>query len=157
MRSKKAAAFLADVTRYIHGEGQKARTQDEHEDFTVALRILKAIREGWTEPVNVAYYYTFGLHPDKYRRKRLERHAHLAWQLTAATFSPAKAASKLAKVFRMPAKKVIAVAQPSTRKHAARGAINAQVEQTSEVRGQSPSIGALPEMFRKSRAQQDAM
>ena len=99
MRGKKATAFLANVIRYIHGEGQKARTQDEHEDFTVALHILNAIWQGWTEPVLVAYYYAFGVHPDKYRRKRLERHAHMAWELSAGSLKPRL---KLAKLYQMP-------------------------------------------------------
>jgi hypothetical protein len=109
MRSKKAVDFLKDVIAYVYGEGQKARTQDEHEDVTITLRILKSILEGWTQPVLAGYMYAVGVHPDRLRRLRLERHAHLAWELSAKfSVSPAKAERNNAKVYQMPTKRAAA-------------------------------------------------
>src|SRR6266852_7900398 len=51
-----------------------ARTREDHEDFSIALRLLSLLRDGWAtgDLFNLACAYTGGLCHKKYLRRRAE-------------------------------------------------------------------------------------
>ncbi len=86
--------LLASVVKQVWKAAQAARTQDEVEDFAITLHILTAIREGWSKPVLAGYYYSQGVHPFRFMRLRLERHARMEWELHKLGKAPVRKGSK---------------------------------------------------------------
>jgi hypothetical protein len=69
-------ARLNNVIDYVWVEAQEAQTRDQHEDFSITLRLLKCVREGWTgNLVNMAWCYAVGVSPAKYLTRKAERAA----------------------------------------------------------------------------------
>jgi hypothetical protein len=77
MSEADALTLLTHAIDYTYGESQKrARTREDHEDFTITLRLLGLLRDGWaTGPwiFDVACGYAVGLYHKKYLRRRAER------------------------------------------------------------------------------------
>ncbi len=68
--------LLEHAIDYLWGESQKrARTRQDHEDFTIALRLLSLLRDGWQtgDLFNLACCYAVGLCHKKYLRRCAER------------------------------------------------------------------------------------
>lgn len=58
-----------------------AETIDECEHWHLCREILRRALEGWRDPWVAAHYYTYGLHPDKYRLALARREARQLWEL----------------------------------------------------------------------------
>jgi hypothetical protein len=43
--------------------------------------IVRRALEGFSDPWVAAHYYTYGLHPDKYRKALADREARQLWEL----------------------------------------------------------------------------
>lgn len=65
--------LLDSVQDYIYGEGQKVRTSEERDAFTLALAICGACRRGETDPVASAAYKAFGSTLDRYLKYRSQK------------------------------------------------------------------------------------
>jgi hypothetical protein len=58
-----------------------ARTNAERDHWHLCREILRRALEGWADPWTAAHYYTYGLHPDKYRAALADREARERWEL----------------------------------------------------------------------------
>ena len=77
-------ARLNNVIQYVWVEAQGFQTRDEHEDFSITLRLLECVREGWTGNLfNMACCYAVGLQPAKYLKRKAERAAFERDELAA--------------------------------------------------------------------------
>jgi hypothetical protein len=71
-------AILESASIYLHGEAQLARSENEHEDFSVSIKVLALLREGWSEGpglFDLACGYAIGLPSSKIFYKRAKRAA----------------------------------------------------------------------------------
>jgi len=67
---------LGNAIRYLHLEAQLAQSETEFEDYSIALRLLGLLCDGWNGGpglLNVACAYATGLPHAKYLRRRAER------------------------------------------------------------------------------------
>lgn len=71
------------VARFCHLEAH-APTIAEQLHWHFCREILRRALEGWRDPWVVAHYYTYGLHPDKYRQARAAEQARQLWELHRA-------------------------------------------------------------------------
>ena len=69
---------LESVIGYLHGEAQLAQSQNEHEDFSISLRLLGLLRDGWSGGpglLDVACGYAFQVSHARYVHSREARAA----------------------------------------------------------------------------------
>jgi hypothetical protein len=80
-------AILKSASRYIYGEAQQARGQEEHEDFSITLKLLELLREGWSRPgiFDVACGFAVGLGHARYLFRRAERAAFMRREFLSIT------------------------------------------------------------------------
>ncbi len=73
----RGVAILDAASRHVSREAKRAYNRDEHEDFSITLKLLELLRDGWASgPVfDVACGYAVGLTHHKYLYKRAERAA----------------------------------------------------------------------------------
>jgi hypothetical protein len=72
----KGLLILAGAIRHLHLEAQCARSETEFEDYSITLRLLGLLADGWTGGpglLNVACAYAVGIPHAKYLRRRAER------------------------------------------------------------------------------------
>lgn len=73
---RKAIAVLSNAIHYLHLEAQLTRTRDEFEDFSISLKLLGLLYDGWDGGpglFNLACAYATGLPHRKYLYRRAER------------------------------------------------------------------------------------
>jgi hypothetical protein len=74
-------AILESVSIYLHREAQLARSEDEHEDFSISLKVLALLSDGWATGrgglFDLACGYAIGLPSSKIPYKREKRAAFL--------------------------------------------------------------------------------
>lgn len=82
-----AARLLESATRFVHLEAQQARTREEHEDYSITLRLLQLLREGWetSHIFDVACGFAVGLCHARYLYKRAERAALMRREFLSIT------------------------------------------------------------------------
>jgi len=83
-----AVAILESVSRYVYGEAQRAHDREEHEDFSITLKLLQLLREGWKSGPDIfslACSYAVGLCHARYLYKRAERAAFERRELLSIT------------------------------------------------------------------------
>lgn len=72
----KAAPHLANAIRYLHLEAQIAESEDEFENFSIALKLLGLLCDGWNGGpglFNLAVCYSMGVCHAKYLYRRAQR------------------------------------------------------------------------------------
>lgn len=98
--------WLDRVSDYLYWRCQSEdnRSQTEHEDFTLALQILRQVRQGNPEPVEAAYVWSFGIHQDRFleARRRREWDAAAALRLGRTQSAEAPGTEGGGAVLRMP-------------------------------------------------------
>jgi hypothetical protein len=80
-------ALFEHAIDYTYGESQKrARTREEHEDFTITLKLLGLLRDGCAtgDLFNLACGYAVGLCHARYLYKRAERSAFMRLEFLRA-------------------------------------------------------------------------
>lgn len=82
----KAAPHLASAIRYLHLEAQVAQSEQEFEDYSIALRFLGLLADGWDGLglLNVACAYATGVPHGKFMRRRAEREEFRRMELARA-------------------------------------------------------------------------
>ena len=76
--------ILKSVIVHLYGEAQLARTENEHEDFSISLRLLGLLRDGWTPGPGLfdcACGYAVGKPHSKLPAARAARAAHMRQEL----------------------------------------------------------------------------
>ena len=74
----RALAILDSASRYVSREAKRAYNREEHEDFSITLKLLELLRDGWASGpgvFDVACGYAVGLPHARYLHKRSERAA----------------------------------------------------------------------------------
>jgi hypothetical protein len=74
-------AFLNRVMQRVYQAAQDAGSREEHELFSLSLRLLGEVRKGTEDPWTVACYAAFGCSFEKWKVRSLERQSMLAWEL----------------------------------------------------------------------------
>jgi hypothetical protein len=74
-------AFLNRVVQRVYQAAQRAGSREEHELFSLSLRLLGEVRKGTGNPWAVACQATFGCSFEKWKVRSLERQSMLAWEL----------------------------------------------------------------------------
>ena len=83
-----AFAILDSASRHIYGEAQRARSRDEYENFSISLKLLQLLRDGWaTGPsiFDVACGFAVGLCHARYLYRRGERAAFMRKEFLSIT------------------------------------------------------------------------
>jgi hypothetical protein len=68
--------LLDSIVMYLYSRGQKARTAEERDGFTLALALMSAVRRGDSNPLASASFHAFGSTFERY----LERRAEQQWR-----------------------------------------------------------------------------
>jgi len=71
-------AMLESASKYLHLEAQLARSENEYEDFSISIKVLALLREGWSAGPGIfdlACGYAIGLPSSKIFHKRAKRAA----------------------------------------------------------------------------------
>ncbi len=83
-----AVAILESASRYVYGKAQRARSLEEHEDFSITLKLLQLLREGWASRpriFDVACGFAVGLCHARYLHRRGERAAFMRKEFLSIT------------------------------------------------------------------------
>lgn len=89
-------AFLNRVIARVYAAGQNAASREEHDLYSLNLRLLSELLQGNPQPWPAACFSAFGSTFEKWRERTLERKSKMAWELNAAVtipdYDPAEAA-----------------------------------------------------------------
>lgn len=86
---------LNSVIDYLWREGQEAKSQNEHEDFSVSLAIVGEIKRGSQTPVESAYFKVCGKSSERFVIYRTQRAVAFQENINRAIpdYDPAEALS----------------------------------------------------------------
>lgn len=80
---RKTKQLFDSVVNYLYWLAQQVETEWEHQDASLALRIVTNCRQGIAEPVRMAYYQTFGTGPERLLQDRRAKEWLIAQALNA--------------------------------------------------------------------------
>lgn len=83
-----AVAILESACKYVYGEAQRAHDNEEHEDFSITLKLLELLRDGWASRpgiFDVACGFAVGLCHSRYLWRRGERAAFMRREFLSIT------------------------------------------------------------------------
>jgi hypothetical protein len=79
--SRQATAWKRRMVNRLYENEATSRTPTERLHWHFCREILRRALDGWRDPWVAAHYYTYGLHPTKYRAAITARVARQTWEL----------------------------------------------------------------------------
>lgn len=147
--------LLDSVTDYLYSRAQKVHTAEERDAFTLALAIMEAVRHDAPQPFEAACYRAFGSSLKVYLKRRAEKQwlQHQGLVSCIPDYDPKadkrlnlrQAKNRLSVVQHLGQDIIHGQDSPMMELNR-QEALNAQVVQSGEVRGQPPQRGTVHQM-----------